>query len=319
MKRFKSLSLLAVIMLLFVFSAACGNNNNASKNNSGSSNTSSNSSSKQGTSSSKKLSGKITIAGSTALQPLVSAAADQFMQANPGVQITVNGGGSGAGLSQVAGKQVDIGDSDIFASQKSGLDTTGLVDHQVAVVGMTGAINPKAGVKSLTTKQLINVFMGKVTNWNQVGGNNVKITVINRPQGSGTRFTFTNYALNGNNPSDKGIAQDSSNTVAQMVEQTDGAIGYEALSYFNSTTKGKMIALSINGIKPTTANIESGKFPVWAYEHMYTNGQPNAVEKAFLDYMTSSAVQSTLVPKQGYISSTAMKVQRDASGKVTQK
>lgn len=314
MKRFRSFSLLAIIMLLLAFTAACGNtSSNSADKNSGSK------SSSKSTETTKKLSGKIVIAGSSALQPLVAAAADQFSQKNPNLQIQVNGGGSGTGLSEIAAKKIDIGDSDIFASEKKGLDTTGLVDHQVAVVGMTAAINPKAGVKNLTTQQLIDVFMGKVKNWKEVGGNDVPVTVINRPQGSGTRATFVKYALKGNNPTDKGIAQDSSNTVAQMVEQTDGAIGYEALSYFTGDSKDKMVALSIDGVKPTIENIQTGQFPVWAYEHMYTHGQPNAVEKAFLDYMVSDAVQTKLVPAQGYISSTKMQVQRDSSGKVTKK
>lgn len=290
---------------LMAFASACGNAGGASQSGS--------SASSEG---GDKLSGKITIAGSTALEPLVAAASSQFMKEHPNVQIQVSGGGSGTGLSEVSRGNVDIGMSDYFAESKKGIPADKLADHQVAVVGMTAAVNPEAGVKNLSQQQLIKVFTGKVTNWKQVGGNDVKITLVNRPAGSGTRATFDQFALNGETPA-QGITQEANNTVKKTIEQTQGAIGYLAFSYFRGN--GNIVKLSINGVKPTAENIQSGKFPVWAYEHMYTKGKPDKLEKAFLDYMMSSAVQNKLVPAQGYISSAKMQVKRDAKGNVTKK
>ncbi|HET7657872.1 MAG TPA: phosphate ABC transporter substrate-binding protein PstS family protein [Bacillales bacterium] len=302
----KKLMVFMVLAMLVVSLAACGSSSQGSSNNANGS----------GNSGSNGLSGKIVAGGSSALQPLAAAAAKGFMDKNPGVEIQVQGGGSGTGLSSVANGTFDIGNSDIFAEAKSGIDASKLVDHKVAVVGMAAAVNPKAGVKNLSKQDLIKIFTGEVTNWKQVGGNDVKITLVNRPDGSGTRATFVKFALDGATPAE-GITQDSSNTVKQIIEKTPGAIGYEAFSYFNGS--GKMVKLSIDGVKATDQNVESGKYPVWAYEHMYTKGKADKIEQAYINYILSDEVQTQLLPKQGYIPATKMKVERDASGKVTKK
>ncbi|MEW5934003.1 MAG: phosphate ABC transporter substrate-binding protein [Bacillota bacterium] len=260
------------------------------------------------------LKGSITAVGSTALQPLVERAAARFMEVHPEVQISVQGGGSGTGLSQVASGACDIGNSDVFAEEKEGLDASQLVDHKVCVVGMAAVVNPGVTVEDLTRQQLIDIFTGKITNWKDVGGPDVKVVLVNRPKGSGTRATFKKYALGGVEEA-QGIEEDSSGTVRRIIKDTPGAIGYLALSYLDGSVK----ALSLDGVAPTKENIVTGKYPVWAYEHMYTKGQPSGVTKAFLDYMFSSEVQTSLVPELGYIPATEMKVERDWQGNVKPK
>lgn len=256
------------------------------------------------------LSGSITISGSTALQPLVEEAAAEFMAEHENAQISVQGGGSGTGLSQVFQGAVNIGNSDIFAEEKDGLDASQLVDHKVAVVGFAVVVNPANTLDSLSKDDLIKVFTGKVTNWKELGGPDEKIVLVNRPKGSGTRAVFKAYALDGNEEAE-GITQESSGAVRQTVAQTKGAISYLALSYVDGSIK----ALEIDGVAPTEENITSGKYPVWSYEHMYTRGEPTGLTKAFLDYMLSDAVQKDLVPKSGYIPVTAMQVERQAPAK----
>lgn len=312
MVRTKQWIVFVVLAALMAFATACGNANGNTDGNSGNAQ----SKGEDGTDSSKdKLSGKIVVGGSTALQPLAAAAAKQFTQENPNAQIDVQGGGSGTGLSEVAAGNFDIGNSDIFTEEKEDLSAGDLVDNKVAVVGMTAAINPKAGITDLSKEKLIKVFTGKVTNWKEVGGNDVKITLVNRPDGSGTRATFNKYALDGRSPAE-GITEDSSNTVKQIVADTAGAIGYEAFSYFNDDS---IVKLSIDGVEATDENVQSGKFPVWAYEHMYTEGELDGVAKAFLDYVMSDAVQGDLVPAQGYIAATEMQVKRNAKGEISDK
>lgn len=80
-----------------------------------------------------------------------------------------------------------------------------------------------------------------------------------------------------------------------------------------------MTALKVDGVEPTEQNVESGKWKIWAYEHMYTNGEPSGLTKDFLDYMMSDDVQNSLVKKLGYIPVSGMKVERDAKGTITQK
>lgn len=122
-----------IMSVLVVFAAACGSsstNNNADEG-------------KQSDKTENKASGSLTISGSSAMQPLVLAAAEKFMDENPDADIQVQAGGSGTGLSQVAEGTVQIGNSDVFAEEKEGIPAKELTDHQVAVVGMAAAVNPE--------------------------------------------------------------------------------------------------------------------------------------------------------------------------------
>lgn len=281
--------------------AACGSSNSSS-------------SSKTSSSSSQALSGKIIAGGSTALQPMAQQASTEFMAKNPKVQITVQGGGSGVGLTQVAAGSFQIGDSDIFAEEKTGIDASAITDNKVAVVGFAPIVNSKVSVDNLTTQQLTDIFTGKVTNWDQVGGSNQKITVIGRTAGSGTRVNFDHFAI-GNATEVNGPTQDASGSVVTMVGQTPGAISYVAFSYLSTSNDIK--ALSLNGVKPTNANVENNDWKVWSYEHMYTNAsKETAAEKAFIKYV---AADKTDLKKLGYLPISAMKVDRAADGTVTNK
>ncbi|MFL6517704.1 MAG: phosphate ABC transporter substrate-binding protein, partial [Bacillus sp. (in: firmicutes)] len=232
------------------------------------------------------------------------------MAENPKVDIQVNAGGSGTGLSQVAEGSVQIGNSDVFAEEKEGIPADQLVDHKVAVVGMTAAVNPKVGIKDISKADLIKVFTGKITNWKEIGGKDQKIVLVNRPDSSGTRAVFNKFALDGATPAE-GITEDSSNTVKKIINETDGAVGYLAFSYFNDES---VTPLAIDGVEPTAENVQSGKFPVWAYQHSYTKGEPDELSKAFFDYMMSDDVQNNLLKEQGYLPVTEMTVERDAEG-----
>ncbi|MBS4178394.1 phosphate ABC transporter substrate-binding protein [Lederbergia citrea] len=259
----------------------------------------------------ESASGSITAVGSSALQPLVEAAAQQFAAENAGAVINVQGGGSGTGLSKISEGAVDIGNSDVFAEEKEGIPAEKLVDHKVAVVGMGPVTHPEVGVKDITQDQLIDIFTGKVTNWKELGGKDQKIVIINRAQGSGTRATFEQFGLKGAEP----IAaqeQDSSGTVRKIVSETPGAISYLAFSYFDDS----IVALSLDGNEPTQENVETDAWKIWAYQHMYTNGEATGLTKAFIDYILSPEIQDTLVKEMDYLPVTGMKVERDAEGNV---
>jgi phosphate transport system substrate-binding protein len=257
---------------------------------------------------------KIVAVGSTALQPLVDAAKDQFTAEHSNYTISVQGGGSGTGLSQVADGAVTIGNSDVFAEEKSGIDADKLVDHRVAVVGMGPVVNKDVGVKDITKQQLIDIFTGKTKNWKDIGGKDQEIAVINRPSGSGTRATFEKWGLDGATAV-QSQEQDSSGTVRQIVAQTPGAISYLAFSYMDEST----VALSIDGVKPTEENVADNSWKIWSYEHMYTKGEPDKNVKAFLDYMLEKDVQEGVVKELGYLPITDMSVERDVSGNITNK
>lgn len=261
--------------------------------------------------SSSSLSGSITGSGSSALLPLAKDAADKFKELHPEVSITLNGGGSGTGLKQVADGSVDIGNSDVAADTK--LDKAvadGLVDHKVCVVTMAPIVNKDiaATVKSLTKQQLTDIFTAKITNWKEVGGPDEEIVLITRPSTSGTRALFKEFALGGaEEASNKSLETDDSGTLLQSIKDNKGAIGYVALSYL--VNNQDVATVSVDGVAPTLENTYNGTYPVWGYEHMYTKGEPNATVKAYLDFIMSDEYGKSM-EAQGYGVTSKMQVQR---------
>ena len=251
--------------------------------------------------------GTVIASGSTALQPLVQAAATQYVKdcPNAGAIITVNGGGSGTGLSQIAAGSVQIGDSDVTAESKlAAADAAKLVDHIVARQGWIVVTNKDVtGVTNLTTQQNIDIWTGKVTNWKDVGGPDMKIVLIFRPASSGTRSTFKKLILGTNVEATGGqtLTEDSNGAVTTAVTKTNGAVSYIGFAYYNDPANKPLLqGLQLDGVDATVANLSSGSYKLTADGHMYTNGQPTGLTQAFLAYMLGSEVQGTIIPSLSY-------------------
>lgn len=291
--KLKKMMALALASTALIAAAGCGGNNEPAKN---------------GAASGAKVTGQVTSSGSSALLPLVKDAAAKFKSKNPEVSLTLNAGGSGTGLKQVAEGSVNIGNSDVPAEKKLPAEKAkGLVDHKVCTMTVAAIINKDIAdqVKSLTSRQLQDVFTAKVANWKEVGGPDEPIVLVTRPTTSGTRALFTELALAGQEEaSNKSLETDDSGTLIQSVAQTKGAIGYVALPYL--VNHKDVAALAIDGVAPTLENTYNGTYKVWGYEHMYTKGEPTGAVKAFLDYILSDEY-GVEIEKQGYGVSSKMK------------
>jgi phosphate transport system substrate-binding protein len=242
------------------------------------------------------LSGKLTMAGSSALLPLMQLAAQSFQTSNPGVQISTTAGGSGAGRSQVCEGKIDIGNSDVPLSdkEKTDLKCSDAVETAVAIQAF-GPVASKQGpgtVTNLTKDQLVGIYTGKTTNWKQVGGDDVPIVLINRAKGSGTRKMMANFLFAGDDTqfATGASEEDNSETVLQTVSQTPGAVSYLGFAYLNNPD---IVAFGVDGVPPTADNIKSGTWPIAGKGYSITKGAPNEVAQAFLNYVTSAEFQNS--------------------------
>ncbi len=243
------------------------------------------------------LSGRISVAGSTTVQPLAEKLAEAFKAKNPGVQIDIQGGGSSVGVKSAGEGTVDIGTASREVKPEELQKYPDLKVFTIAQDGIAIVTHPEVPVSNLTKSQVRDIFAGKITNWKDVGGPDKPIIVISREEGSGTRSAFEELVMGKDVVIfDKAILQASNGAVRTTVSTTPNSIGYLSFGYLDQSVK----TLSIEGVEATEANAASGKYPVVRPLVMLTKGEPTGVVKAWLDYILGAEGQA-LVSKEGYI------------------
>lgn len=230
-----------------------------------------------------ELSGSVTMAGSTSMEKLANALAESFMAKYPGVTVTAEFTGSGAGVEAVTAGSVDIGNASRNLSEEE--KANGVAENIVAIDGIAVVTDPANTAEGLTKDQLTQIYKGEVKNWSEVGGADQAIVVVGREAGSGTRGAFEEI-LEVEDQCAYANELDSTGAVMAKVASTPGAIGYVSLDVIDDTVK----ALSLDGVAPTAENIKSGSYFLSRPFVMATKGeiseQNEAVQEIF-SYLAS--------------------------------
>lgn len=230
-------------------------------------------------------SGALKISGSTSVQPLAQDLAEAFMKKNPDAQITVTGGGSGVGIKDVTDGKVNIGNSSRYLKPE---EAKGLVSHIIANDGVAVVINPDNPVKALTTEQVKKIFLGEITNWKDLGGENAPIILNVRDAASGTGEYFIEHFLGkGKQPAKTAKTHASNGLVRQAVASNKNAVGYLSLGYIDKTVK----APTLDGVAPSFENAKKGTYKVVRPFVMATKGEAEGLTKVFIDFVLSPAGQ----------------------------
>jgi len=244
---------------------------------------------------------EITIKGSTTILPIAQIMAEEFMDENHDITISVQGGGSGVGIASLIDGTADIADSSrkMSRNELERAKASGVSPYEITIAldGIAVVVHPSNIKNYLNTDQLRAIYTGKISNWSEIGGEHRKIVVISRDTSSGTYEAFADLALSGQKVRPDALITASNQAVNLTVAQTPGAIGYLGLGYVSKKVK----AVRINTIECTKDTIRSGKYPLSRPLYMYTNGIPEGTIKTFIDYVQSRQGQE-LVESQGFVS-----------------
>jgi len=244
--------------------------------------------------------GELTIKGSTTVLPIAQKAAEAYMAENPGVKISLSGGGSGNGIKAIIDGTAEIGNASRFIKQKevSLAVTKGVypVPFRIALDAIVPVVNPKNSVNDLTRAQLKDIYLGKIKDWKEVGGTPGKIVVISRDSSSGTFGVWKELVMKEDRVIPSALTVPSNGGIVQAVATTPGAIGYVGLGYLT----GEIKAVKVDGIEGSEANTLNGSFPISRGLFMFTKGWPEGETMDFISFILSRKGQD-LVKEAGSI------------------
>lgn len=270
-KKLRGIAALLFTCLIFVgVLSACGAKGEEEGNNTGDT-------------SDKKLSGTLTMSGSTSMEKLANTAAEAFMNKYSGVTVSPEFVGSSAGVEAVIAGTVDIGNAS--RNLKDSEISNGAVENIVAIDGIAVVVDKANTVTNLTKEQLTQIYTGTIKNWSEVGGTNQPIVVVGRESGSGTRGAFEEL-LEVEDSCSYSNEINSTGGVMAKVASTPGAIGYVSLDVLNNT----VLAVQLEGIDPTAENIKAGNYFLSRPFVMATVGEiseQSELVQAYFEYIFS--------------------------------
>jgi phosphate transport system substrate-binding protein len=237
------------------------------------------------------LSGQIQLAGSTTVQPLAEVLAEEFMSYNADLMIEVQGGGSSVGVTSAGEGTVDIGNASRNIKDSEFETFPEIQVFTIAYDGIAIVTNPDLELPTLSIEQVQMIFSGEITNYSEVGGPDAEIIVVSREEGSGTRAAFEELVMEANDSAalitEDALLQQSNGQVRTTVSTTPDSIGYLSFGFLDESVN----AVAIDGVAPTVDNVKSGSYSIFRPLNMLTNGAPNELSQAFLDFILSGMGQ----------------------------
>jgi phosphate transport system substrate-binding protein len=243
----------------------------------------------------KNEKGTLRISGGTAHVPVMKEAAKRIMAFNPDIQITIAGGGSGAGIKQVGEGLVNIGNSGRKATD-SEVDKYGLSMYRWAIDGVTAVVHPDNPAKKLSSKALQDIYAGRIDNWKTLGGDDRPINIYTRDKSSGTREVFWKKALNKGEISNRAQFVASNGAMKSAVTSDPYAIGYISVGYVDTSVS----PVVLDNVTPTLETVQTGEYKVARGLYSNTKGECSGLAKKFIDYLLSPEGQKIAVEK-GFI------------------
>ena len=238
------------------------------------------------------LSGQIQIAGSSTVQPLAEVLAEAFMADHPDVTIEVQGGGSSVGITAAGEETVDIGMASRNVKESEFATFSDLEVFVIAFDGIAIVTQSDLELPSLTVEQVKGIFAGEITNYAEVGGPDSEIIVVSREEGSGTRAAFEELVMEAGEEAgeitENALLQQSNGQVRTTVSTTPNAIGYVSFGFLDESVNN----VAIDGAEPRVENVKDESYTIFRPLNMLTNGTPNSLSQAFLDFILSAEGQA---------------------------
>jgi len=241
---------------------------------------------------------KLVLTGSSTIAPLALEIGKRFEKLNPGVRVDVQSGGSTRGVNDALSGLADIG----MASRSLKSNEKGLVEHRIAMDGIGIILHEKNSIQVLSDGQIKAIYTGKITNWQQLGGEDRRITVVNKAEGHSTLELFLHHFKLKNSDIRAHVVIGSNQQGIKTVAGNVGAIGYVSIgtAEYEHAQGTPIHLLPMAGVPATVSNVREGLFPLSRPLNLVSKGAPTGLAKQFIEFAQSEAVDD-LVTSQYFV------------------
>ncbi len=245
--------------------------------------------------------GSVKMDGSTTVLPIAQKVTEAYMKENPGVNISVSGGGSGNGLKALIDGTTDIANSSRFIKDeevKLAIEKGSYpVPFAIAYDCIIPVVNPGNSITNITLEQLKSIYMGKIKNWKELGGPDAPVVVISRDTSSGTYEVWEEKVMKKERVSPAALLQASNGAIVQAVSKNKNAIGYIGIGYVDKSVK----VLTVNSIAGSEETTLNGSFPISRALYMFTRGWPTGDTLKFINFMLHPQRGQKFVREAGFV------------------